>query len=122
MAVNKAGGVRYWLPVGLWMGVIFCSSSATGPSLPSLFPNQAVIFHLVVYTVLGWLFSRALQYQKPGIIFTKIVCYTVIFGLLYGFSDEIHQLFVPGRHADFFDLMLDGSGSFVGGYIQKWLM
>ena len=34
--------------------------------------------------------------------------------LAYGFSDEIHQLFVPGRAFEISDLAMDGLGSLIG--------
>lgn len=38
----------------------------------------------------------------------------------YGFSDEFHQRFVPGRFSDFYDFLADACGAllFVGVY---WL-
>jgi hypothetical protein len=35
-------------------------------------------------------------------------------GHLYGASDEVHQMFVPEREADFLDMATDGLGAWVG--------
>jgi VanZ family protein len=119
--VDKRAVAAYWLPLGAWMAFIFYMSSRTGSSLPSLFTFQDIAFHAGAYAVLGWLFARALLNRSPGMEFSKIVCYSVLFGLVYGVSDELHQLFVPGRQADFFDVLTDSIGAFFGGFFVLWL-
>ena len=51
-----------------------------------------------------------LQYEeinkKPQFAFLLCVAYAM--------SDEIHQLFVPGRAGQVRDILIDSSGSFVG--------
>jgi VanZ family protein len=49
----------------------------------------------------------------------KIILFTVIFGLVYGLSDEFHQLYVPGRSCSGFDLIIDTAGSFLGSLIGR---
>ena len=39
---------------------------------------------------------------------------TICFGFLYAISDEIHQLFVPGRSFQLFDIFMDTSGVTIG--------
>jgi VanZ family protein len=113
--------VRYWLPVLFWMGFIFYMSSKTGQELPSLFPFQDIAFHFCVYTALAWHFGRALSSEAPKLDSFKIVCLCGVFGLLYGISDEFHQLFVSGRTCDIFDVNIDTIGSLIGGLIVRWL-
>jgi VanZ family protein len=119
--VDKRAFLAYWLPLGGWMAFIFYMSSQTGGSLPSLFIFQDIVFHLGAYAVLGCLFARALLNHSPGMDFRKIICYSALFGLVYGVSDELHQLFVPGRQADFFDVITDSVGAFLGGLFVLWL-
>jgi VanZ family protein len=40
---------------------------------------------------------------------------TLIFGTLYGLTDEWHQSFVPERQASARDLAADAAGVFIGG-------
>jgi len=44
--------------------------------------------------------------KKP--LFAFLIC------VIYAISDEIHQLFVPGRTGQLKDVIIDSSGSFVG--------
>ena len=60
--------------------------------------------HLTEYAILGALLVRALA--RPGL--------AVLLGGLYAVSDEVHQHFVRGRHAAWYDVLLDTVGVTVG--------
>lgn len=40
----------------------------------------------------------------------RTILITLIFGIILGFLDEFHQMFVSGRNADIKDLVADGVG------------
>lgn len=44
----------------------------------------------------------------------KRIWISLIVGVLYASSDEIHQYFVPGRSARVFDVMIDSAGVCLG--------
>lgn len=94
-----------FLPVTLWMILIFRISSIS--SLPSN-GVYAVDFtikktaHLIEYTILFLLWFRALGEKNPG--------RALIYSLIYAFTDEIHQLFIPGRTGKLRDVGIDFSG------------
>jgi VanZ family protein len=114
-----------WGPVILCMGVIFYASSLPAKDIPSLFTGQDVLFHGSIYAILAMFFYRALTNTWPLASWWKLAVYTIIFGFVYGSSDEFHQLFTPGRSCSGFDLMVDtlgsSAGSLLGGIFQKWL-
>ena len=65
--------------------------------------------HFTIYTVLGILLSFAVaQHSRryPVFSFTG--------GVLYAISDEIHQLFVPGRSGQISDVLIDSLGVALG--------
>lgn len=63
--------------------------------------------HFTEYAILGMLaFSALWKVQK--VKFRGL--FALIFGFLYASSDEIHQLFVPGRTGQFRDVMIDTCG------------
>lgn len=99
------------------MSAIFFFSSLPGTKIPSIFSAQSIFAHLIVYFVLGLFFSRAIKYTYPNLKKTKIVLITLIFGIIYGLSDEFHQAFVPMRNPDIVDLVIDSIGSLLGGII-----
>ncbi|HIU52150.1 MAG TPA: VanZ family protein [Candidatus Merdicola faecigallinarum] len=42
------------------------------------------------------------------------ITYSFIIGVIYAITDEIHQLFVPGRSGEIRDVLIDGLGIIVG--------
>ncbi len=68
--------------------------------------------HFSIFAVLGAIsFSLSECYfkRKP-----KIFAISFLFCVLYAFSDEFHQLFVPGRSGNILDVLIDSSGALVG--------
>jgi len=48
-----------------------------------------------------------------------VIMVTFLVGV-YGFFDEAHQFFVPGRDASFFDLCADAMGGFLSALLFLW--
>lgn len=70
--------------------------------------------HFLGYMMLGILvMSLLLQYDnlQQKALKSFIIC------VLYAISDEIHQLFVPGRAGQVKDVMIDSSGAILGIFI-----
>ncbi len=99
-----------WGPVVLQMGLIFYFSSQPkgSPALES-FPLPAGIGHLLGYALLAFLLYRAFNRGLAGWSFIA-GRNTFCFAFIYAVSDEIHQLFVPGRQASVFDVLIDAAG------------
>ncbi|MDD5595605.1 MAG: VanZ family protein [Candidatus Omnitrophica bacterium] len=119
MAVNtvnkKISHLAYlWLFVLLVMGVIFAFSALPAREIPSLFPFEDIVFHLLAYGLLAFSFCQAINGTFSGLIKAQLVLYSIIFCTTYGISDEYHQLFVPGRCCSGFDIFIDGLGGFLG--------
>jgi len=98
--------LRTWVPIVLWMAVIFALSSipSLGTSLGTWDLILRKIAHLTEYAILGALLVRALS--RPGL--------AILLGGLYAVSDEVHQHFVRGRHAAWYDVLIDTIGVTVG--------
>jgi len=107
-----------WLPLVAWMGAIFILSAQ--PDLPH--PSSGWLdwllssaAHLLLFAVLAVLWARALgQGRRSWLIAAALT-------LLYALSDEFHQSFVPGRHADPLDLACDALGAVLGLEGWAWL-
>jgi VanZ family protein len=110
--------IKYWLPVLLCMGFIFYASSIPASKAPSLFPFQDIAFHSFIYSILGYLFCRALKNTYPDIMVSRIMLFTLAFAVFYGASDELHQAFAPYRTVSGFDIFIDGIGSFAGAITE----
>ena len=68
--------------------------------------------HFFCYLVLGAVVANILGRLKIGP--AKGLFLALIFCLLFAISDEMHQMYVPGRGAQLQDFMADGAGALLG--------
>jgi len=100
--------VRYWLPVLLYVGLIFCFSSIHGTAVPDFFPNVDKLEHLLEYSLFGLLAGRAIRFTMgPAKHRLAAALATIGFGAIVGALDELYQAGVPGRNSDPRDWMMD---------------
>lgn len=97
--------IKPFFPAILWMVVIFYFSSR--PDLPhnqfywlDFFIKKSA--HVIEYFILTILFALGLGLRKSP--------QSVMYSLIYSFTDEIHQLFVPGRTGVLKDVLIDSIG------------
>lgn len=67
--------------------------------------------HFSIYLVLGILVSGAMiksGNKKRTVVISLLIC------SVYAASDELHQLFVPGRGCQLKDVLIDSAGAFTG--------
>lgn len=138
-----------WLMVMLWIVLIFYLSHQPAkesvslsagfihkimglilPDYQSLLPEEQTIIidnlhnivrkmaHLMLYFVLGVLSTLAMLQLclKPY----KLIIYSLLICIAYSISDEIHQLFVPGRLGTIRDIIIDSFGALIGIYTVKY--
>jgi len=107
-----------WILTFIWMGLIFMASSMQFEPGPPLFPGDDKVIHFIEYGILSSLFYNALTRSINKINIQNLVFpLAVLFSVLYGITDEIHQLFVPTRSFSVYDMLADLLGSFVFCYI-----
>ena len=113
--------VLAWLPAGLVGLVLFIASSVPGTSYPQVnvrFADKMV--HLAFYSVLGAACARGMLrstvWRGPRLVLAATAIATA-----FGATDELHQLFVPFRSADWHDLVADAVGAFVGSLLWALL-
>lgn len=131
--------LRYWLPLLIWMAVIFSASADTqstahtsrflGPFLRWLWPDLSPetidqvrwvvrkAAHLTEFAILAWLWWRALwrparHDAKPWS--WRIAGCALGAVVLYAMSDELHQYFVANRTASVRDVAIDTLGGILG--------
>jgi len=68
---------------------------------------QDKLLHAIVYGILGFLTARAFYFKTSESIKRNAFKLSFITVFLFAISDEIHQSFVPGRSAEFGDLIAD---------------
>ncbi|MDD3498293.1 MAG: VanZ family protein [Candidatus Moranbacteria bacterium] len=121
--------IFYYLPVFLWMGLIFYFSSLQGNGIkwePNFwFYAERKGAHIFEYFVLTFLIARAffagekIESTRPDLKdknFLKIILAGAV-SLLYAFSDEMHQAFVFGREGKISDIGIDLAGILIAIFI-----
>ena len=107
----------FWRIAALaWMGLIFAGSAwsgGAGGETASMFGNLNAFVrtaaHVVEFGVLALLVSKALT--RPGqAIGWRARGVAAVISILYAFSDEFHQSFVPGRYDRWEDIIADATG------------
>lgn len=71
--------------------------------------------HFTEYLILGFLTINMLN--KNDI--SKKYLLSILICIIYATSDEIHQIFVPGRACQIRDVLIDSIGSITGVYLYK---
>lgn len=64
--------------------------------------------HFFAYLILGMLVITALGKKMKHIWLALSIC------ILFAISDEIHQIFIPGRSGEVRDVLIDTVGAFIG--------
>lgn len=110
------GGVRshlrVWGPVWAAMALIFAASGMS--SLPSA--ARALddgFWHALGYGFLAALLLRALSAARWEAVTGRTALLAAVLATLYGATDELHQWLVPGRTAQWSDLVADAAGAAV---------
>jgi len=129
-----------WVAVLLWMALIFYSSAqvaeqskelskgvteAVVETIERVAPSRAAEIdikrlhhltrknaHFFAYLILGILVLNAMR--RSGVGGVRVVLITLLICVLYAVSDEVHQLFVPGRGGQISDVLIDSAGAAIG--------
>jgi VanZ family protein len=131
------GFLKAWLPVIVWVIVIFAGSTDLlsgaqtsrflGPFLRWLDPHMSyhtmeTIFivvrkagHVTEYAILAILLWRAFRQGTPWQLNLSILFLVVsVACALFAVSDEFHQSFVPSRTPSARDVLIDIAGALIG--------
>ena len=104
--------------VGMWLGKVFVPGfSGWDEQEQKEFADKIdhpvrKAAHASEYAVLGFLLAGGLADDTKKRLYC--IGFPWIVGTLYAASDELHQMFVPGRSCQVTDIMIDSSGVFLG--------
>jgi VanZ family protein len=92
----------------------FLWSLSASPELGTItlpFNGADKLIHFTLYMGLAAIVSVGIRRSgRPASAWSQ--CFVpVLFATLYGFTDEIHQVFVPNRSFDFGDILADMAGA-----------
>ena len=135
----KLAKVMAWVAVAAWMVVIFNFSAQSGPESGRVSQEVTEVIvetiekvvpeaqfepvdlhrkvrkgaHFINFMILGIFVSNALLVSKWG-GWRKRALLAFLIAFCYALFDEGHQYFVPGRGAQFSDVLVDTMGAAVG--------
>src|SRR5699024_4908630 len=135
--VAKQPKLISWIPIFVWMALIFYLSHKPASSSNELSTAVMVVFihtistfipihlnlcifhhfflkisYFFLYFMIGLLVINALKRHVS--IKWKFVALSLIICILYAISDEVHQLFILGRSGEMRDVFIDSTGSATG--------
>jgi len=102
----------HYLPVCLWMILIFYFSSQQKISVSPTFILNFILFkslHVIEYAILFALWCWAIA-NKKNFFTQETYLWAGITTLMYAVFDEIHQTFIPTREGTMRDVAIDGIG------------
>lgn len=137
--------IRFWLPVIIWMIVIFAASTGLGspqntsrflrpllrwfnPEISDATIKEIQFFirkcaHGTEYCILALLLWRARRHstsheKKPWL--WSEARFAILLAACYAGTDELHQLFVSTREASVIDVAIDTSGAIMAMLLLFW--
>ena len=106
--------LRYWLPVLVYVAIIFAVSSIANLAPPVRWKNADKLSHLLEYSALGFLLVRAFFGSRIFSALLPCALLAVATGLATGLADELYQAGIPGRISSVEDFRADALGILFG--------
>lgn len=103
--------IFYWLPVVIYMSLIFYLSSIPGTYVTTKISINDKILHIIEFFGLAFLLYRCFNTAENKNVKKHEYLLAIALAVLYAISDEFHQSFVPGRAADIIDVIADSIGA-----------
>lgn len=98
------------------MAAIFFASADPDPGIPA---GTDKPLHVLAYFGLAVVVVRAVAGGLPVRLDLRTAAIGMLITAGYGVFDEVHQVFVPGRSGDVYDLLADAAGA-IAGTVACW--
>jgi VanZ family protein len=99
------------------MALIWALSSQSGQLDLRHLPWSDKVAHFIEYAILGALYAYAVTRTWPQLSSLRALAIAAALTSAWGYLDEIHQAFVPGRNSDLRDWVADTLGAIAGATI-----
>ncbi|OGU12689.1 MAG: hypothetical protein A2X61_11700 [Ignavibacteria bacterium GWB2_35_12] len=90
--------------------ILFFSHQSRPPFIDLGFEWNDKLLHMLAYFVYGSSLIFFLLGNFENIRIKNAIIYILLFGAVFGVTDEIHQSLIPGRDAEIFDWLADCIG------------
>jgi len=120
--IEKRKIVLVYIPLIIYWTLLLIGTTLPVPDVPSFGVGDKFI-HFGAFFGLTVLLSFTLHYQNKNLLLKKyFLTATLIIATFYGFLDELHQSFIPGRSSEFLDWLADLLGTALGIMFVFYLM
>lgn len=105
-----------WVLTILIAIAIFYTSTLTFPPSQVISPWKSISYHFIAFFILGFFLLISLVKGRTN---KNLIFLGLIIAVLYGISDEIHQIFVSNRFFDLADILTDSAGILFSGVLYS---
>ncbi|MBK6680035.1 MAG: VanZ family protein [Ignavibacteriales bacterium] len=110
--INKQK-IALWVLVGYWI-ILFLGTTLPSSNLPDV-PSGDKLNHFAGYAVLSFLLFTYLKLKSADTVDEiRIFQKSFIIASVYGILDELHQIPIPGRFFEWYDILADINGAALG--------
>jgi len=103
---------------GRIVGSLSLVASGVAGDLLTILTRKAA--HIFLYFVLGVLLYNAIYRCRP--VAKRAVLLAIVIACVYAISDELHQLFVPGRSGEVRDVLIDTAAATLAVVASAWIV
>lgn len=107
---SKRFVLQFWLPLAVYVALIFTFSAQPHLTGPLRFENGDKLEHLAEYFGLGVLMLRLASASRPRPRRDVAALVTLLMGMAIAATDERFQKLIPGRQCDLTDWLADSLG------------
>lgn len=105
--------VALWVLVCYWI-VLFLGTTLPSNRLPDV-PSGDKLNHFAGYAVLSFLLFTYLKLKSSDAVAgIRIFQKSFVIASVYGVIDELHQILIPGRFFEWYDILADINGAALG--------
>ena len=111
--LEKHSKIAWFFVIVIAITIFYVSSLSFEGAPLGGFGFKATAYHFIVFFILASFLLPALVKGKNK----QLIILAILLAILYGISDEIHQLFVPNRHFSILDILIDSLGILLASLI-----
>lgn len=108
---NRVISIKHCIALGWLLLIYLLSSLSCIANINAPFAHFDKLAHLGEYGILCLLLYWNFINMPKSFLGRHPILFSVLFTILYGLSDEFHQIYVPMRTADLADVLADSAGA-----------
>jgi hypothetical protein len=104
--LEKKSKISWTITILIAITIFYISSITSLPGGVQSTNVRAILYHILAFFGLAFFLLISLTKGK----YKSFILLAILIAIIYAITDEIHQLFVPGRHGSISDVITDTIG------------